>query len=252
LEVNVNVLKRSIGMTDSIDTKDEIPIFQQIKSHIFNQISNGAWKEGEKIPSEMSLCQSFGASRMTVNRALRELTAEQVLRRVQGAGTYVALQKYQTTIVEIKSIADEIRGRNHVHSCQVVELTKRKPDAELMRLFSGKPTDKLFYSFLVHFEDGVPIQVEKRWVNPFVAPKYLEQNFTVVTPNEYLMKVAPLESVSYRIEATLPQLSIRRLLHIAKGDPSLVLHRTTRSFNMVATTVTMWHPGNSYQFVGNF
>ena len=67
------------------------------------------------MPSEQALVRQFGVSRMTVNRAVRELTAEQVLTRRQGSGTYVAPQKYQATLVEIRNIADEVRARGHVH-----------------------------------------------------------------------------------------------------------------------------------------
>ncbi len=235
------------------DERENItPLFRQIKSYIIGQIKKGEWKEGDRIPTEMSFCHLFGASRMTINRALRELAAEQVLRRVQGDGTYVAQQKYQATIIEIKSIADEIRARGHVHTCQVLQLCRKKADIGLARVFNVNSGSRLFHSILVHFEDGIPIQVENRWVNPVLAPDYLEQDFTQSTPNEYLMKVAPLEGVSYRIEATLPSLVIRKLLRMPKGNPCLVLYRVTRSLGAVASSVTMWHPGNSYQFVGSF
>ncbi|MFZ3045540.1 MAG: histidine utilization repressor [Desulfatirhabdiaceae bacterium] len=233
-------------------TQNSIPLFQQIKSNILSQIKSGELKEGDRVPTEMSLCVRYGATRMTINRALRELAIEQILRRVQGDGTYVAQQKYQATIVEIKSIADEIRARGHVHTCEVLQLCRKKADAELTRLFNLEPGSRLFHSNLVHFEDGVPIQVETRWVNPVLAPDYLEQDFTLSTPNEYLMKVAPLEGVSYRIEATLPSLNIRKLLKMSRGNPCLVLYRITRSFGAIASSVTMWHPGDSYQFVGSF
>lgn len=239
-------------MTPVSETQISIPLFQQIKSYILSQIKSGEWKQGDRVPTEMSLCTLFGASRMTINRALRELTAEQILRRVQGDGTYVAQQKYQATIIEIRNIADEIRDRGHAHTCKVLQLSRKKADADLARLFKVRPGSRLFHSNLVHFEDGVPIQVEKRWVNPILAPDYLEQDFTLSTPNEYLMKVAPLEGVSYRIEATLPSLNIRKLLEMSKGNPCLVLYRTTRSLGAVASSVTMWHPGSTYQFIGCF
>jgi GntR family histidine utilization transcriptional repressor len=243
---------RRIRVTPASDTENGIPLFQQVKSYILSQIKSSEWKEGDRIPTEISLCTRFGASRMTINRALRELTSEQILRHVQGDGTYVAQQKYRATIVEIKSIADEIRARGHVHTCEVLQLSRKKADAELAVLFNVRPESRLFHSVLVHFEEGVPIQVEKRWVNPVLAPDYLEQDFTRSTPNEYLMKVAPLEGVSYRIEAIQPPLNIRKLLKMSKGNPCLVLYRTTRSLGAVASSVTMWHPGNSYQFIGSF
>ena len=53
-------------------------------------ISAGTWKPGDPVPSEAALAAQFGISRMTVNRALRELTAEGLVTRVQGSGTRVA------------------------------------------------------------------------------------------------------------------------------------------------------------------
>jgi hypothetical protein len=50
----------------------------------------------------------------------------------------------------------------------------------------------------------LPVQLEVRWVSPALAPDYLEQDFTKVTPNQYLMRAAPLQKVEYRVEALLP------------------------------------------------
>jgi GntR family histidine utilization transcriptional repressor len=96
------------------------------------------------------------------------------------------------------------------------------------------------------------IQVEDRWVNAALAPDYLRQDFARSTPNEYLMRVAPLQGVSYRIEAKLPPAEIRQRLAMPAGEPCLVLYRTTRSLGVVASVATMWHPASRYQFTGSF
>jgi GntR family histidine utilization transcriptional repressor len=101
-------------------------------------------------------------------------------------------------------------------------------------------------------ENELPIQVEDRWVNSILAPDYLQQDFSRITPNEYLMAVAPLQSVNYRIEALSPPRDIADMLHIAQKEASLVLHRKTLSRGSVASVVTMWHPGSRYQFAGGF
>ncbi|MFX5476781.1 UTRA domain-containing protein, partial [Acinetobacter baumannii] len=82
-------------------------------------------------------------------------------------------------------------------------------------------------------------QVEDRWVNSSVTPEYLQQDFSTMTPNEYLVAVAPLQGVDYRIEAVLPPKPIADMLHIPLKDACLVLHRKTRSQGMIATSVTM-------------
>lgn len=228
------------------------PIFQRIKDHLLEQIAAGTWKEGDVIPSEQALVKQFGVSRMTVNRAVRELTAEQVLTRRQGSGTYVAQQKYQATLLEIKSIADEVRARGHAHRSSLQLLEQSKAGDLLAKQFELPPASVLFHSVIVHFENGVPIQVEDRWVNPACAPLYMSQDFAAVTPNEYLMATAPLQGATYSIEALSPPRDIADMLAIDTRQPCLVLKRQTRSAGQVASIATMWHPGHRYQFAGSF
>lgn len=227
------------------------PIFQRIKDYILTQIETGVWVEGDVTPSETTLTKTFNVSRMTVNRALRELTAEGVLVRRKGSGTFVATQKVQSTLVEIHNIADEITERGHKHRAQLLTLETIKADGKLAAQFDLKAGTQLFHSVMVHFENDTPIQVEERWVNPAVAPDYMAQDFSLITPNVYLMQAAPLQGMSYRIEAALPTSQIAAMLKIDASQPCLVLHRSTRSANQIATCAIMWHPGNRYRFVGD-
>lgn len=229
-----------------------LPAFQQIKDYLLTEIHAGTWTEGQAIPSEQVLAKQFGVSRMTVNRAVRELTDEQVLIRIQGSGTYVAQHKYQATLVEIKSIAEEVRGRGHLHRSEL-HLLERSKANELMALpFGVRVGHPLFHSVIVHFENDVPIQVEDRWVNPEVAPDYMEQDFSVITPNEYLMAAAPLQGVNYSIEALIPPREIAEMLQMSSKESCLVLKRRTLSKGQAASVATMWHPGSRYQFAGSF
>jgi GntR family histidine utilization transcriptional repressor len=228
------------------------PVFQTIKDYLLKEIQAGTWKEGDAIPSESALAQQFTVSRMTVNRAVRELTSEQILNRIQGSGTYVAQQKYQATLVAIKSIADEIRSRGHAHRSELHELIEVEASEQLAQQFQVQTGHPLFHSVIVHFENEIAIQVEDRWVNSILAQDYMAQDFASKTPNEYLMAVAPLQGVDYSIEAVMPPKTIADMLQISSKESCLVLHRKTRSQNQIATIVTMWHPGKRYQFTGSF
>jgi GntR family histidine utilization transcriptional repressor len=234
------------------ESKQETPLFQRIKDHLLAEIHAGKWREGDVIPSEPELAVQFKVSRMTVNRAVRELTAEQVLTRVQGSGTYVAQRKYQSTLVEIKSIAEEVRARGHVHRSELHLLERCKASEVLAAQFAVSVGHLLFHSVIVHRENELPIQVEDRWVNSSVAPEYLEQDFSAITPNEYLMAAAPLQGVDYSIEALSPPREIAEMLHIQQKEACLVLHRKTLSKGSVASVATMWHPGSRYQLAGGF
>jgi GntR family transcriptional regulator, histidine utilization repressor len=231
--------------------QEKSPIFQQIKDYLVGEIASGRWKEGELVPSEQALVRQFGVSRMTVNRAVRELTAEQVLVRRQGSGTYVAPQKYQGTLVEIRNIADEIRARGKLHASRLLALEARTADDTLAAEFDLEPGATLFHSLIVHFENEAPVQLEDRWVNPACAPAYLEQDFSRITPNEHLMVSAPLQGATYTIEALPAPTAEASLLAVEAGAPCLVLHRRTTSAGRVASVATMWHPGHLARFTGS-
>ena len=226
--------------------------FRRIKAHVLAQIQAGRWKEGDAIPSEQALANEFGVARMTANRALRELSDDRILVRVQGSGTFVAQQKFQSTLVEIHSIAEEIHARGHVHSSELHRLERIKASemaAADFELSAGQP---LFHSLVVHFENALPIQVEDRVVNPALAPEYMQLDFSKTTANEYLMRVAPLSGVRYCIEARLPPPEIAAMLQIDESRPCLLLRRKTLSRGQVASVATLWHPASRYQFTGGF
>jgi GntR family transcriptional regulator, histidine utilization repressor len=228
------------------------PAYQGIKDFILSRIHAGEWGEGDQVPSENELAREFKVARMTVNRALRELTSEQVLTRVQGAGTFVARPKYESTLVAIRSISDEIVARGHRYHAKVLHIGAAIADETLageMQVGAGSP---IFYSRVLHFENDEPVQLEERWVNPAVAPEYALQDFTNTTPNQYLVRVAPLQRVEYRIEAATPDDGTRALLTMDPLEPCLVLHRRTWSQGVVASIANLWHPGSRYRFTGHF
>jgi GntR family histidine utilization transcriptional repressor len=231
--------------------QDSTPIFQQIKDYLLGEIASGRWKEGDVVPSEQALVRQFGVSRMTVNRAVRELTAEHVLTRRQGSGTFVAPQKYEATLVEIRNIADEVRARGHRHRSSLRLLEAARAPQPLALQFELAPGAPLFHSVMVHFENEVPIQVEDRWVNPACAPAYLDQDFATITPNEHLMAAASLQGATYSIEALPAPREIADMLGIDPRGCCLVLKRRTTSLGRVASVVTMWHPGQLCQFTGS-
>ncbi|NOR23780.1 MAG: GntR family transcriptional regulator, partial [Desulforhopalus sp.] len=90
---------------------DSLPLYQQVKEHIVGKINGGVMQPGMRIESEAELVANLNVSRMTVNRALRELAAEGKINRIQGKGTFVAEKKPQSALLEIKSIDREIRER---------------------------------------------------------------------------------------------------------------------------------------------
>jgi DNA-binding LacI/PurR family transcriptional regulator len=66
-----------------------VPKYQQLYDALYQEIVTGRRQAGERLPSEAELVRSFGASRITVGRALRDLQREGLVDRRPGSGTYV-------------------------------------------------------------------------------------------------------------------------------------------------------------------
>lgn len=228
------------------------PRYQQIKDTLRYRILAGEWSEGERLPSEHEFLAEFSVSRMTVHRALRELTDEGLLLRVQGVGTFVAERRPRMEVLELRNIADEIAIRGNIYSCQVELLEEVRADDRLARQFNLPVGARLFHSLVLHQESDVPLQLEERWVNPVIAPDYLKQDFYRITPTAYLTGIAASPEVEHIIEAVLPDLVAARLLMIPDTEPCLQLSRQTWVQGHTVTVATLLHPGSRYRLGTRF
>ena len=140
--------------------------YNVIKQYICEKIESGQWLEHSKVPSENELTEQFSVSRMTARRALQELTEQGLLVRSQGSGTFVATFKSQSSLLEIRNIADEIHERGHQYHAEQLSLKAVEVSDEVAILLALKPNDKAYFSSVLHFENNVAIQLEQRFVNP--------------------------------------------------------------------------------------
>jgi GntR family transcriptional regulator, arabinose operon transcriptional repressor len=66
------------------------PKYRQVYEALLRQIVSGSVPPGGRLPSEAELVQQFGASRITVARALRELQLAGLIDRRAGSGSFVS------------------------------------------------------------------------------------------------------------------------------------------------------------------
>lgn len=64
--------------------------YAMVMAYLLNYIKEYHLVAGDKLPTEMQLVEELGISRITIQRAIRNLQQQGVVRRVQGGGTYVA------------------------------------------------------------------------------------------------------------------------------------------------------------------
>ena len=226
--------------------------YARVKQFLMKQLRQGRWPPGSLMPSESELVEKFGVSRMTVNRAFRELQLEGMVDRVQGVGTFAAQLYRVSSTLTIRDLHSEIVARGHTHHAEV-HLVREEPAtavlAKRLGLNKGAP---VFHTLIVHHENGVPLQCEDRYVNPACAPDYLSVDFTQTTPTHYLLEVAPLWEAQYSIEASTPTPREAQLLGIGRHDACLVIVRRTVRLNVPITVARLVHPGLRFVLEGQF
>jgi GntR family transcriptional regulator, histidine utilization repressor len=228
------------------------PLYLQVKRHILDNIGSGKWSTSTRVPSENDIVKSFGVSRMTANRALRELRDEGVLVRVAGVGSFVADSHAHAHPLEIRSIAEEIRRRGHAHRAEIVSLERVRATPELAGDFGIPVRGELYCSVIVHFENERPIQLEDRYVLPKLAPDYLKVDFRQTTPYDYLVKVAPLQEAEHLLRAVMPDERTRKLLAMKRDEPCLLMIRRTWTAGQIASVARLYYPGSRYELSGRF
>jgi len=233
-------------------TTGNAPPFKRVKDYLLDELSRGTWLPGQLMPSESQLMQRFSVSRMTVNRALRELQAEGLVDRVQGVGTFAAALHRVASTLSIHDLQEEIEARGHRHSARV-HLRRAEPAPAALAEQLGLATGSLlFHTILVHLENGHPLQCEDRYVNPLAAPHYLEQDFERITPTRYLFQHTALRRAQYSLEAARATAEEAQLLGIEPDAPCLIMVRRTMSHQHVITLARLVHAGHRYQLSGDF
>ena len=228
------------------------PRYQQLKDFIIEQISSGELQPTDRVPSENELVETKRVSRMTANRALRELNDEGYVERVAGRGTFVSDYRSRSDLVEVQNIADEISRRGHTHSSAVLRQSLQRARGEIAKALHVKQGTDVFHLLLVHSENDLPIQVEDRYVLASFAPECLQQDFESITPSAYLTGIAPLQEAEQAVRASVPNPAIRKYLEMPDGEPCLVVMRRTWSQGRPVTFSRLHHPGSRYELMGQY
>lgn len=218
--------------------------YQKVKQYLIEGIQTKHWAIGDRLPSENELVKACQVSRMTARRAIKELEADGLVHSVHGKGTFITSAKHQSSAIELRNIADEIRAGNNQYDCQVLQ-HEICLNTELSGQL-GMEQGELFYSSVIHYENALPIQLERRYVNPKFVPDYLSVDLSQMTANEYLTRECPAQEVKHQIEAVNCSAEIREQLRLAEHEPCLKVTRTTLYHNEVVSHAILYHPGSRY------
>ncbi len=143
-----------------IDAKSSKPLYEQIKDYLLTGIQNGVFQPGDRIPSERDLSEQFKVSRLTVNKAVKELERVGVVYAQVGKGTFISSVVYQQQLNYLTGFTDEMRSRGYSSSSKVLSAqTVAAPD-DIALILNVMPGARLLQLRRVRMADDQPVAIE--------------------------------------------------------------------------------------------
>ena len=178
-----------------LDNSNSVALYEQIKLIIKDNIINGVYSPGEQLPNEIQLCEEFSVSRITVRRAIKELSNEGLVDIRQGKGTFVTNEKLNIKILDFGGYTDSLSSISNeidikILDKQVVKANKEVADA--FKIKEGEDIQKLKRLVLTN-GDALSIDIAYFPINiyPDIIDKFHDNVSTYnIIRNDYKITLA--------------------------------------------------------------
>lgn len=227
-----------------------VPYYQQLKQGLTLAFQTQAVAAGVKLPSEREFCEHFGISRLTVRRALNDLTNAGWLFSHPGKGTFVRARKAEQGTYQLMGLSEDMKNKGHSVTSKIIRLgvvTGSRKTTTLMRL---EPKAKVFVLERLRYLDGSPLAIERAFLNyrycPEIAKYDLSASLYNVLGGVFGLKIGRAEQSYEALPAGSRQ---ARLLGLKAHAPVLYSERVTFLDNDdVIEQGSAWYRGDRYKF----
>jgi len=229
----------------AIDFNSRIPYYVQLIDMLRSEIEGGSWKQGDRLPGELELCETYGISRTVVRQALRELELEGLIYRKKGKGSFVAEPKVRENMLQQIGLLEWGREPTVKVLNMAIELTGAKA-AKNLEIEVGAP---VIWIERLRSVDGEPRILVSSYVPYELCPglehlDLTDKSIFVIMEEQYGLQIArgrrdfeaviadEREAELIGIEVGAPLMLVDSVSYLADGRPvefSHAVHRGDRS-----------------------
>ena len=222
----------------------------RIYGDLLARITDGRLAEGSRLPTERTLAEQLGVSRVTVRRAIARLRDDRLIQSVQGAGTFVATTVLGETPNALMSFSRLAQARGLVAASQPIAVAERPATIEEAEQLSVAPGTEIVAVDRIRTLDGIPVAISYSIVPRACAPSLASLDWTTVSIFDELALAghAPVRA-DYSVEAQAADATASTLLCMPVGQPVLVTRSTSFSAaGRVVELALMTYRGDRYRF----
>lgn len=238
--------------TLAFETSDaDAPLYQRVKDAIAHHIADGTLEPGAQLPSERSLCERFGISRVTARRALAALVDDGLVVSSPSRGWYVAEGSLFEPPNALLSFTSMARARGFNPTARVVSREVRPSNLDEAETLQIAPGAEVLALERVRLLDDLPVAVHRSLTPLALCPALAEVDFTDASLYEVLMREARVVATAAdcTVEATSAGTAIAALLDVDASAPVLVSRQITLdSADRPIEMSTIIYRGDRYRF----
>ena len=142
------------------------PLYRQLMDRLRDDIAGGVYPPHSRIPSEAELGQNYQVSRVTVRKALAELTREGLLRRMQGKGTFVCAPRISQSLRDVTSFHEACRLTGRTPGTRVIGARMTAPEAQVRQDLQLAEEDSCVEITRLRLADDEPVMLETNCFGP--------------------------------------------------------------------------------------
>jgi GntR family transcriptional regulator len=197
--------------------------YHVIAGKLRSRIAAGRYARNSVLPSESELSEEFGASRVTVRRALELLRDEGIVTSRQGLGWTLTANPMQQSLGRLGTIEEQLLASGATSTRQIVDFAFEKASKKVAKLLGATQVLRVKR---VNLADGQPFAVVTVWCSLELGRKISRKD--VEQSSFYELINIPLRGATQTIGADAATAAEAKLLGIASGLPVLRCERTTR------------------------
>lgn len=215
--------------------------YREIKQIVIERIQNQTWELDSFLPTEVELAEEFSTTRTTVNRALRELADEGYLERKRKYGTKVLRAPVAQAKFSIPLIRAEITATGADYRYSLIRRAEMTVPDWLASRMKCCADQKAVHIRCLHYANSRPFQFEDRWIMVDTVPDVVDQSFTDIGPNEWLVRTIPFSDVEHCFYAARADQTLAEFLSANTSDPIFVSERLTWLKSNPVTFARLYH-----------
>ena len=238
----------------NVDTKKGTPesLHLQILNEVKKNILSGKWCPGFRIPFETDMAKEYGCSRMTVNKALVQLTRAGLLERTRKGGTFVKAPQSFSAALEITNIRKEVDDAGKSYSYQLLKDEARESTMTDDGLVGKTKGIQIRELTCLHLADDRPFCYEERIINMESVPEVAEVIFEDLPPGSWLLQQVPWNSAEHQIVASSASLEVAEILGVKEGSACLIIERKTQNDVGYVTWAKLSYQGDQHRLFATF